>query len=153
MCVVFAEPARTPQPSEGAFDDPAAGQHLEAVERCGAFNHFETSTAAGAQAADPVDQRTGVAAVRPNAPQPAEAGEQQAGSIPILHVGGMDADEQNQSQGIDQKVSLSSCHLLASIVSTNSPLLSCSHPLRVKDRSRGGFFYQRGGARRRAARR
>ena len=144
MCVVFAEPARTPQPGEGAFDDPAAGQHLEAVERRGAFNDLQPSATAGTQAADPIDQRTGVTAVGPDTPQPAEAGaqrgEQQAGSIPILHVGGMDADEQNQSQGIDQKVSLSSCHLLASIVSTNSTLLSCSHTLRIKDRSRGGLF-------------
>jgi hypothetical protein len=32
----------------------------------------------------------------------------------------MDADQQDQSQGIDQKVSFSSRHLLASIVATKS---------------------------------
>ncbi len=144
MFVVFAEATRTTEPGEGTFHDPAPRQHFEAMERRLVFDDLQPGAARGTQTAPPLDQRAGVSSVSPDAPQPAEPSalrrEQQACPIPILNVGWVDADQQNQSQRIDQKMSLSSHHLLASIVSTNSALLSCAHTLRVEDRSGGGFF-------------
>ena len=99
MFVVFAEPARTPQPCEGAFDDPAAGQHLEAVERRGAFNDLQPSATAGTQAADPIDQRTGVTAVRPDTPQPAEAGAAISGVRLCTRRRGLPSKTQPQGEG------------------------------------------------------
>src|SRR4051812_15516032 len=105
------------------------------MECHGMLDDFQARPTAGTQGPHPWDQRAGVAAISPDAPQPAEAlpqgGEQQAGAVAVLHVGWMHAHQQDQSQGIDQKMSLSSRHLLASIVATNSALLSCSHTLRV----------------------
>jgi hypothetical protein len=144
MLVVFAEPTGAAQPCEGSFHDPATRQQLEAMDRFVVFDDLQPSAAARPQAAHPLHECAGIATVGPDASQPAEAspqgGEQQSGAIAVLHVGRVYADQQNQSQGIDQKVSLSSCHLLASIVSTNSPLLSCSHTLCVENRSSRGFF-------------
>lgn len=114
------------------------------MQRRRVFDDFQSEPTPRTKRAHPFDQRTSVAAVRPDAAQPAEAvtqrREQQARPIAILNIGRVDADQQDQSQRIDQKMSLSSHHLLASIVSTNSALLSCAHTLRVEDRSRGGFF-------------
>lgn len=144
MLVVFAEPPRAPEPGESTFHDPAPRQDFEAMERRLVFDDFQPSPACRMQIAHPLDQRARVSPVGPDTAQPAEAAvqrrEQQASPIAILHVRRVDADQENQSQCIDQKMSLSSHHLLASIVSTNSALLSCAHTLRVDDRSRGGFF-------------
>lgn len=144
MLIVFAESASAPEPSESALHDPAPRQDFEAME-CGVvFDDFQPGPACGTQIAHPLDQRARVSSVGPDAAQPAEAvtqgREQQTRPIAILNVGRVDADQENQAQRIDQKMSLSSHHLLASIVSTNSALLSCAHTLRVEDRSRGGFF-------------
>ena len=85
---------------------------------------FEAGAAARAQTPHPLHERPRVAAIGPDAAQPAEArgqnGEQLPRPIAVLHVGGMDAHEQNQAQGIDQQMSFSSRHLLASIVAANS---------------------------------
>ena len=146
MFIVFTQAAGAAEPSEGAFDDPATRQQLEVGKLGAVFNDFQAGAAAWAQGTHPIDERAGVAAVGPDAAQPAEAsaqgGEQQPGAIAVLNVGRMHADQKNQPQGIDQNVSLSSRHLLASIVAANSSLLSCSHALRVKNRSRRGFFFQ-----------
>lgn len=144
MLVILAEAARTTEPSERAFDDPAARQHLEMAERLRVFDDFQPGAAPGTESTHPLDEFTGIATICPDAAQPAEAfaqrGEQEARAVAVLHVCRMDADQENQSQGVDQKMSLSSRHLLASVVSANSALLSCSHTLRVENRSRGGFF-------------
>lgn len=144
MLIVFTESAKAAEPGEGAFDDPASGQQFEVMQRRRVFDDFQSEPTPRPKSAHPFDQPASVAAVRPDAAQPAEAvtqgREKQARSIAILNIGRVDADQQDQSQGIDQKMSLSSHHLLASIVSTNSALLSCAHTLRVEDRSRGGFF-------------
>ena len=145
MFVVFAQPTGPTEPGKGAFDDPAARQELEVGKLGAVFDDFQSGTAARTQLAHPPDQCARITAVGPNAAQPTETvtqgGEQQAGAVAVLQVGRMHADQENQSQGIDQKVSLSSCHLLASIVAANSSLLSCAHALRVEDRSGGGFFF------------
>jgi len=145
MFIVFAQAAGTTEPGEGAFDDPATRQQLEVGKLGAVFDDFQAGAAARAQGTHPIDERAGIAAVGPDAAQPAEAGaqgrEQQPGPIAILNVGRMDADQKNQSQGIDQNMPLSARHLLASIVAANSSLLSCAHALRVKNRSRGGFFF------------
>ena len=145
MFIVFTQPAGPSEPGKGAFDDPAARQELEAGELGAVFDDFQSGAALRPQVADPRHEGAGIATIRPNAAQPPEAsaqgGEEQAGAIAVLNVGGMHADQQNQSQSIDQQVALSSCHLLASIVAANSSLLSCAHALRVKNRSRWGFFF------------
>ena len=144
MFIILTESTRAAEPRKGAFYDPSPGQHLEAMERLGMLDDFQTSAACGTQGAHPLDKGASVAAVSPDAPQPPEAFTQfvqeQASSIAVLHVGWMHADQEDQSQGVDQKMSLSSRHLLASIVSTNSALLSCSHALRIENRSGRGFF-------------
>lgn len=145
MFVVFAQATRSTEPGKGAFDDPAARQDFEVREFGAMFDDLEAGATARAELTHPRDQGAGIAAVGPDAAQPTETvpqgGEQQAGAVAVLDVRRMHADQKNQSQGIDQNMSLSSCHLLASIVATNSSLLSCSHTLRVEDRSSRGFFF------------
>ncbi len=144
MFVIFAESARAAEPSKGSFDDPASGQDLEAMECFRMLDNFQPGATAGTQGPHPLDERASVATVGPDAPQPPvtlpQGCEQQSGAIAILHIGRMHADQEDQSQGVDQRMSLSSRHLLASIVSANSALFSCSHALRVENRSGRGFF-------------
>ena len=144
MFVVLTESARTAEPGERTFDHPTPGQDFETVGGGDVLDDLQARAASRAQGASPLDERARVASVGPDAAQPTETSpqgrEQQTSAVAILEVGRVHADQQNQSQRIDQKMSLSSCHLLASIVATNSALLSCAHTLRVEDRSRGGFF-------------
>ena len=49
-----------------------------------------------------------------------QRGEHQPRAVAILHVGRVDFGEQDQPQRVDQQMSLSSPHLLASIVAANS---------------------------------
>lgn len=145
MLVIFTEPTRTAKPRERAFHDPAAWQHLEMTERFRVLDDLQPGSSPRAQSTHPLDEFTCVSPVGPDAAQPAKSfaqrGEHQTRTVAVLHVCRMDAHQEDQSQGVDQKMSLSSRHLFSSVVSTNSALLSCSHTLRVENRSRRGFFF------------
>jgi len=144
MLVVAAESAEAVQPPEGPFDDPAFRQDREGGGSFVARDDLKRGATFGPQISHPLDQAPSIAAVSPNAAQPTEALsqrlQQQMGAITVLDAGGVNADQKDQSQRVDQDVSLSSKYLLASIIAANSSLLSCSHTLRVEYRSSRGFF-------------
>ena len=73
MLVVFAEPTRASQPGKSAFDDPASREQLEAMDGLVVSDDLQTGATARAQGPNPVDEGAGIAAVGPDAPQPAEA--------------------------------------------------------------------------------
>ena len=78
MLVIFAEPARTAEPRERAFYDPASWQHLEMTERLRVLDDLQPDTSPGTQATHPLDEFTCVPAIGPDAAQPAEAFAQRA---------------------------------------------------------------------------
>jgi hypothetical protein len=141
--IIFGQTAIAAKPSEGAFDDPALGEDLEAGE--GAFDDLEVEAATGNHGVCPRQELSGIAAVSEDPAHPAEveqSGEQKLGSITVLQSGAVHNHRKDQSQGVDQKVSFSSVDLLASVIATFSGLLSHLDALTVDNRSSRGFFFR-----------
>ena len=140
--IILSQPTVTPEPGEGTLDQPAFGQDFETG--IDAFDDFDLQAALRDEPLDPVQELAGVAAVGEDLAHPAkvqQGREQQLGAVTILHGGAMDDYGQNQSQSVDQKVSVSSLDLLASIIATFSGLLSHLNALTVDNRSTRGFFF------------
>src|SRR5574338_511055 len=119
--VVLGQSARPAQPGEGAFDDPALGQHREAV-RLGALDHGEHPAK---HLPSPIDQAAAVAAVQKHGLQQRVTAEQpqQYGSRahPILNAGRMHDHRQQQPQGVYRDVALAPFDLLAGIKTALPP--------------------------------
>jgi hypothetical protein len=114
------------QPTEGTLHDPAPGQDLEAFDVVGPFHDRYPQASRAAKRGYPTEQRSRVAAVRPDQAKPhqgaGEGPEYQFGSVAVLDVGGMDDHAEHQSQGIDDQVTLASTDFLARIVTADPPL-------------------------------
>ena len=97
------------EPAEGPFDDPAAGEHMEAFGLGGALDDFGLQFRAkfpdGAG-----ELRTGVAAVDPELPEPGEpAGQrsqEQQRAGPFRGAGRGRLDSEEEAQGVHQEVAL-----------------------------------------------
>ncbi len=125
VLIVFAESAVTIEPGECPLDDPAPRQHLEAFGRVAATDDFELPSG---ELLDPLLQFPAVAAVGPELFQPRafepDLLDQLARPVAILHAGRMHHHARGQSQGIDDKVALTSFNLLASVVTATRPPFS-----------------------------
>ncbi len=73
----------------------------------------------------PLDQYTGVAPISPNALQAREASQKspqhQLGSVPVLYVGWVHRDGQQQALGIHHNMSLATSDLFPRIIAPESP--------------------------------
>ena len=89
---VFGEPAAAAEPGEGAFHDPAFGQHLEAFGGVRSLDDLDLERGCGFARARP-EQRPGITAVGEQLfeewPAPEQRGEQQDAAIAVLDIGGM----------------------------------------------------------------
>ena len=75
--MVADEAAVTHEPAEGAFDDPAVGEELEALGRVGAFDDLDIQLRA--ETAHPVGELlSGISTVDPELAQPREPKEQRS---------------------------------------------------------------------------
>jgi len=124
--VVLAQPTGATEPAEGALDDPAPGQNLEASHVVGALDDLERGRAErSAQSANPIDQLTVVSAIGPEVsksqPAAGKTLQQKLGPVAILHVGWMHHDFENQSERVGQKVSLATTDVLARVVTGSDP--------------------------------
>ncbi len=106
------------EPCEGALDDPAAGQHLEAFGLVGALDDIERPRADLAERVP--ELVTGIAAVGEQVAQPWEAvddpGQHQRRSIAILDIGRMDHGMNQVALGIGQDMALAALDLLARVI-------------------------------------
>jgi hypothetical protein len=116
--LVLGETATASEPADGAFDDPALGQHDEA------FGLITAADDVGDQARQGVGQtimehRAGTGAVGKQLVEKRELSEQRGqdheAAIAILNIGGGDQGMQQQSQIIDENVALLALDQLAAI--------------------------------------
>ena len=143
--VIFGEAAIIGKPAKGSFDNPAFGQNFEGVERM-ALDDLQVQTTARQQCLEPLAERvSGIAAIDPNQAQPTEVRRQlledQASTVAVLDIGGMNDHGQNQTQRINQEMSFSSHDPLACIVAAHSSVVRYLNALAVEDRSGRGFFF------------
>ncbi len=120
--VVLAQPTEPAQPRQRSLDHPSSWQHLELMAVPRAPHNLQDVASVGL---NPINQPPSVTSISPDEPQPRKPAHQSVDNqhrpIPILHVGRMDYDGQQQPYGIDDDVSLASCDFLTSIIATRPP--------------------------------
>jgi len=120
--VVFAHSPVSPDPPEGALDDPPSGKHREADDVIASLYNLQHPTAYGLR---PFDEFTRIPSVCPNELQsrvlPTEFAKHELGTVAILNVGSMDDHGQDQAQGIDDQVPLAPLDFLARVVPSRPP--------------------------------
>ncbi len=93
----------------------------------------------------PTDKLSRVTAVGEDAAQPAKPFQKncqnQLRALAILDGCRMDDDVQDQTQRINQEMSLASHNLLSRIIAAHSSVVRCLNALRIDDRSGRGFFF------------
>ena len=118
--VIFAQPSKAIEPSEGALDNPPLGQQDEAFLLGWALDDVQANPAVGSQFPDPLDQSAGVAAIGPDLQQAREAVgdffQHQAGAGRILRACGMHDRHQHQTQRIHQQMALAPLDLLGCVI-------------------------------------
>jgi len=140
--IVLGEAPVGAQPGKGSLYNPAMWKHLEPGGRL--LDDLNVSGLADAHLLEPFQQVARISSIGPNLSQPAEPGslfQEQLGSVSVLYASGVNADSQNQTQGIYQKMSFSSHDLFACIKAALSGLASHLNALAVNGRSRRGFFF------------
>ena len=120
--IILAQSPVPAQPGESALHHPASGQHLKTVAVLGTPHYLQSPTR---QCRHPLDQLSGVAAIRPDQAQPGKPSGQlandQLGPIPVLHVGWVHRHRQPQSLGIHHNMPFAAFHLLARVVPPRPP--------------------------------
>jgi hypothetical protein len=116
---VFGEPSAAAEPSEGALDNPAFGQNLEAF--CGVRPPDDLDLELGDRFAQlRPEPRTGIAAIGEQPfkerPAPEQRGEQQNAAVAVLNIGGMHDGMQDQAERVDQDMALLAVDLLARVI-------------------------------------
>lgn len=124
--IVFAQAAESTPPAERPLDHPASGQNLEPANVIRAANDLDAQRPQpSAQLAYPLDQFARVGSVGPKVAQTEECAGQWpkelTSSVTILHVGGMHDDAQQQTQRVDEQVSLATTDFLACVVTARPP--------------------------------
>ena len=141
--IVLGKAAIGAQPGECSLHDPTVREQFESTGRF--LDDLNVSGLANAHRLEPFQQAAGISSIGPYLAQPAEPGrlfQEQLGSLSVLDASGVNADSQDQAQGIYQKMSFSSHDLFACIKAALSGLASHLNALAVNGRSRRGFFFR-----------
>lgn len=116
---VFGESPAAAEPSEGALDDPAFGQNLEALGGVRPLDDLDLELGDHLAELGP-EPRTGIAAIGEQhfeeRPAPEQCGEQQNAAVAVLDIGGMHDGMQDQAECVDQDMALLAVDLLARII-------------------------------------
>jgi len=120
--IVFAHSPVSPDPSEGALDDPSPGKHREADDVIASLDNLQHPTTHGLR---PFDEFTRIPSVCPNElqsrVQSTEFAKHKLGTVTILNMGSMDDHGQDQAQRIDDQVPLAPLDFLACVVPSRPP--------------------------------
>ena len=126
MFVVLGEPTISTQPGEGALDHPALGQHAKAVRGSVLGNGDETTT--GECLAGGFDHRAGIAAVGIQDGQARDdtlkPWQQRHRAGPVLNIGRVGQDGEQEPERVDDDVALAASHFLAGIPAARPPFPS-----------------------------
>ena len=123
--VIFAQAPGAIEPSKGALHDPAPWDHDEPFDAVAAFGDLQADWSLRPQGPNPVDQSTGIRAIRPDEPEPpilvAEDGEELLRPIAILDAGSRHHPRQDQPESVDEEMSFAAFDLFAGIVPPDPP--------------------------------
>ena len=119
--VVFGQSAVLAEPREGALHDPSLGQHDKTVRRA-AFHDLDR---AAKPTTGPVYELARIAAVREDQLQSAKPRTQfpneELGPVSVLDIRGMNGQHHDQSQRVDDHMTLAAKDFLARVVSPIPP--------------------------------
>ena len=111
------QPAASPEPGEGALDNPSPGQEFEPLRGVRALYDLDGPIADPVQCA--AQFRSGIAAVGEDMAQPGagmtDGFQNPWRAIPVLDVGGMNDQPEQQSDGVDDDMAFASLELLACV--------------------------------------
>jgi hypothetical protein len=135
---VLGEAAASAEPGEGAFDDPAPRQKLEALDAQRSLDDPDSPWPAMGERADEL-----IAAVNPVGKDMAQLGEPASQSLQkryrsmaILNVGGMNVDGEQKAIGVGDDMPLAPVGTFAGIVASGAAGLGRRCTLTVEDRCR-----------------
>jgi hypothetical protein len=115
---VLGEPSASPEPGEGAFDDPASGQHEEAFGPVRALDDLDVHGVDDALQAG-LKLRPLIASIGMELGEEGEHAEQRRhdehAAVAVLDVGGVDERVHQEALGVDEDVTLLALDLLACI--------------------------------------
>ncbi len=119
--LVAHEPAPAGHPSEGSFDHPATGQHLEALGGVGPLYDLDGKIEEGGLI-HKLGAIVGALAIQvlPPGPLSAHRVEDHLRAGAVRDVSGREVDHQKTAIGIHRNMALTAADLLASVVSTCS---------------------------------
>src|ERR1700736_4214461 len=135
---VFGKAAASAKPGEGAFNDPAARQKLEAFDALRSLNDLNGPRSAMGERSYEL-----IAAVNPIGKDMAQLGEpasqplqQRDGSVAILNVGGMNVDGEQKAIGVGDNMPLAPVDTFAGVEASRTAGLGRRCTLTVNDRYR-----------------
>ena len=116
--VVLGEAAAAADPGDGALDDPASRDDLEALGLRGTLDHLDLPRGAGH---GPVQLLTAIGAVGEDrlkeGEQPARPPVQdQRSAVAVLDIGRMHDRVEDQTEGVDEQMALLALDLLARVI-------------------------------------
>lgn len=110
------------EPAEGAFNNPAPGEYVEALKVIVSFDDLERPRC---EFLDPVDEFARIPAVGPYQRESRELSlqslENELGAIAILDAGFMNDDGQDQSDRVHHQMAFASVDFLARVIPARPP--------------------------------
>ena len=120
--IVLAQPTTPPQPSQSAFDNPAARQYLELMAVRRPSDDLQQPPT---DYTSPIDQLPSIAPIGPNQLEPRvfpyQFAQHQFGSVAVLDTGSVDDDRHKQAKGVDHHMALAAGDLLTCIIAPGPP--------------------------------
>lgn len=130
------------EPGQRSFDDPSAGQDLEALGNIGSLDDLDGPFADAAQRL--AQLVAGIATIGEEMAQPGEAvddfGEQQRCPITVLDIGRVDYGMDQIALGVGQDMPLAALDLLARIIAARTAALGGLDALAIDDAGAGRGF-------------
>lgn len=140
LFMITIQAAEIAEPRIGTLDDPTLGLDMKSFLLF-ALDDVQEEAAAAAEVVGPRQERAAITFVGPNAPEavkgPSEIGQEAACSIAILNIGGGDADQNEQAEGIHQQMALATPELFGGIVPSGTSLAGGFDALAVDNGGRG----------------
>ena len=119
---VLCEAAVAVEPSEGAFDDPSAGQQDEAFRNVGSFDDFDCPVAGLSEGV--LEFVAGIAAIGENMAQfgiaLADGVQHQWRTVAVLNISRVNDSMDKVAAGVGQDMALPALDLLARVIAANT---------------------------------
>lgn len=126
--VVLRKSSVVIEPTKGAFDDPTFGEEHESLHVIRSFHDLQDT--ATTHPFNPEDELSRISSIRPDEGERAEESvllrvpQDEFGTVSILNVGSMDNEFKDETERINEDMSLASGDLLAPVVPMLIPLFS-----------------------------